>query len=64
MNIINAVDQAHTMGGEVIGLSGFRADNTLKSKCDISLYVDVENYGVVECLHHTLLHIILDEYAN
>lgn len=64
MNIINAVDYAKSKSGKVIACSGFKPDNKLRSKGDVSFYVPAESYGIVECLHHTLLHIVLDEYVK
>jgi D-sedoheptulose 7-phosphate isomerase len=61
MNIINAVDQAKSLGGKVISLSGFKPDNKLKQKGDINFYLPVENYGIAECFHQIILHSVLDE---
>lgn len=59
-NILNAVNQAKSSGGHIITLSGFAADNTLSKKGDINFLTPVRNYGIVECFHQTILHIILD----
>lgn len=64
MNIINATEFAKEVGAKVIGLSGFKPDNKLRSLGDVSFYIGAESYGVVECLHHTILHIILDQYVD
>jgi D-sedoheptulose 7-phosphate isomerase len=60
-NIINASRWATDNGGTVITLSGFKSDNTLSGLGTVNFKVPVESYGIVECFHHTLLHIILDE---
>jgi D-sedoheptulose 7-phosphate isomerase len=46
--------------GKVITLSGFKQGNTLSQKGQINFYVSISNYGVVECFHQVILHIILD----
>jgi len=64
MNIVNAVDYATEQNGKVITLSGFKSDNKINGVGDVSFHVASESYGIVECLHHTILHIILDAYAG
>jgi D-sedoheptulose 7-phosphate isomerase len=60
-NILNAVDAHKTLGGGVITLSGFAADNTLSRKGNINFITPVKNYGIVETFHQVILHAILDE---
>ncbi|MGD1847271.1 MAG: SIS domain-containing protein [Salibacteraceae bacterium] len=60
-NILNGAAVAKERGGKLITLSGFKPDNQLRSKGDLNIYTAIESYGIVECLHQTLLHIILDE---
>jgi D-sedoheptulose 7-phosphate isomerase len=59
-NIINAVDYVKSINGHVITLSGFKKENQLRKKGDINFHVDISNYGVVECFHQVIIHIILD----
>ncbi|MCA6362431.1 MAG: SIS domain-containing protein [Bacteroidetes bacterium] len=59
-NILNAVAQARELGGRVLTLSGFEPHNTLSRSGDINFVTPVRNYGIVECFHQTILHIILD----
>ena len=59
-NILNTVDYVRSKKNAVITLSGFKVDNPLKNKGDINFYIPVENYGIVECYHQVILHIILD----
>jgi|ERR1019366_3101889 D-sedoheptulose 7-phosphate isomerase len=59
-NILNAVEVAKNLQGNIITLSGFKADNPLSSKGDINFHVAVENFGIVECYHQIILHVILD----
>lgn len=63
-NILNAVDKAIEKGGEVISLSGFKPDNKLRKKGKVNYFLEIENYGVVECFHQVILHAMLDEYAQ
>ena len=60
MNIVNAVDEAKGKGGEVITLSGFKNTNKLIAKGKVNFHIPIENFGVVECYHQVILHIILD----
>ncbi len=43
---------------KTIGFSGFNG-GYLKKNCDISVHVDVNNYGISEDSHHILMHVIL-----
>jgi len=63
-NILNAVDKAYEKGGDVLTLSGFKPYNKLRQKGDVNYFLEIENYGVVECFHQVILHSMLDEYAN
>ena len=60
MNIINACDHVASVNGNIISLSGFRPGNKLSSKGKINFHIPVENFGIVECYHQVILHIILD----
>ena len=60
-NILNAVDLFKSRQGKVISLSGFKNDNPLKSKGDLNFHIEVENYGIAECFHQVILHVMLDE---
>ena len=56
-NILRAVDAAKRKGMATVGLSGFTGGK-LKDRADVSLYVDAQNYGVVEDAHQALMHVI------
>ncbi|MES2762457.1 MAG: SIS domain-containing protein [Bacteroidota bacterium] len=62
-NIINAVAEAKSKGCDVISLSGFKPDNELRKTGNVNFYLPVENYGIVECYHQIILHVVLDELA-
>lgn len=59
-SILRAVEAARGRGARVITLSGFAADNPLRTLGDINLYVASDQYGFVEVGHLSLLHGILD----
>ncbi len=61
MNIVNAIAEARNKGMKVVTLSGFRADNRIKSMGDINVHVELEHYGIVESVHVTILQQIVDE---
>lgn len=60
-NINNAVDYVKNKKAKVITLSGFEKNNKLSNKGDINFWLDSKSYGIVECYHQTILHIILDQ---
>jgi len=60
-NITNCCSYAKRFGATVIGLTGFDG-GCLKEKCDISLHVPVDNYGVVEDCHQALMHVFAQYY--
>jgi len=59
-NITNAVEVAKAQGGKVITLSGFSPDNRLRGMGDLNFYLESNSYGIVECYHQVILHIVLD----
>ena len=59
-NILNAVDYANSSGGKVITLSAFEKNNSLSGKGRINFHVPEKNFGIAECFHQVILHIILD----
>lgn len=56
-NIIRALDWAGENGMTTIALSGFSGGRSAQM-ADISLHVAAENYGVVEDVHQSLMHIL------
>ena len=63
-NIINACNTAKRKKMEVITLSGFNNENTLRSLGDLNYYVNSKEYGFVEILHLTIIHTALDLYIE
>lgn len=62
-NILNAVSKHQNLGGQVVTLSGFNENNSLSKSGNINFIVPEKNYGIVECFHQVILHVILDELA-
>ena len=63
-NIVRGVNAARLNGCSVITLSGFKEDNRLCTMGDINFYVPSEKYGLVEVIHHSICHCILDTIVN
>lgn len=62
-NIRNAATQMTDSGGTVITLSGFAADNPLRSLGDINIWLDSRDYGLVEIGHQFILHNMSDRFS-
>lgn len=63
VNILKAVEIAHTKGMKIATLSGFQPDNLLRARGDVNFYVNSNQYGFVEVAHHALIQAILDLYV-
>jgi D-sedoheptulose 7-phosphate isomerase len=61
-NIVNAVKEVRDKG-TVITLSGFKPDNKIRQLGHVNFHINVSDYGIVECFHQVILHVILDEIA-
>ena len=57
-NIKEVLKYAKKIKVKTIGFSGFDG-GFLKKNCDISIHMNVKNYGITEDAHHILMHIIL-----
>lgn len=60
LNILKAVAVARRKGTGVITLSGFKANNKLRSGGLLNFYVPSEEYGYVEVIHQYICHFVLD----
>jgi D-sedoheptulose 7-phosphate isomerase len=60
-NILNAAKKAKEMGGKVITFSVFNKDNSLGKLGDANIIIPTRSYGIVENLHSSILHLILDQ---
>jgi D-sedoheptulose 7-phosphate isomerase len=63
-NIVMGVNAARLKECSVVTLSGFKDDNRLCTMGDINFYVPSEIYGLVEVIHHSICHCILDTIVN
>lgn len=56
-NIIKALMRAKEIGMATIAMTGFGGGDAAKI-ADVSLHVSIDNYGVVEDIHQSLMHIL------
>ena len=56
-NIVRAVHAAKTAGIPTIAMTGFDGGRSAKL-ADINLHVDCDNYGIVEDIHQSLMHVL------
>lgn len=63
MNIRNAATQVTANGGTVISLSGFARDNPLRLLGDVNIWLDSNDYGMVEVGHQFVLHNLADRFG-
>ncbi len=59
-NILRAARAAREAGCGVITLSGFGADNPLRTLGDVNFYVPSPSYGHVEAVHGTITQYLTD----
>jgi D-sedoheptulose 7-phosphate isomerase len=59
-NMLNGAKQAKEMQLPLVTLSGFRADNPLRTMGDVNLWIDSTAYNIVEMTHHVWLLAIID----
>jgi D-sedoheptulose 7-phosphate isomerase len=59
-NILRAAAAARNAGGRVITMSGFAADNPLRSLGDVNFYIPSDSYGHVELAHAALSQFLTD----
>lgn len=59
-NILNGVAAARRKKAKVVTFSGFKPANSLRDMGDLNFYVPSGEYGVVELLHCSLIHCVLD----
>ena len=59
-SILNAVKAARAQRCRVVTLSGFAADNPLRTLGDLNAYAPAADYGFVEIAHLSLIHAMVD----
>ncbi len=63
-NILKAAETALKKGCVLVTLSGFGADNPLRSMGAINFYVPSSVYGVVETAHAAICHAVVDHVIS
>ena len=56
-NVVKVADWARENGLYVIALTGFLGGRTAKL-AHVNLHVDGDNYGIIEDVHQSLMHIL------
>ena len=63
-NMVNAALKAKALGLQVVTLTGFREDNSLKKLGHINFWVNNSQYNTVETVHQAWLLAIIDQIAE
>lgn len=63
-NIISILEHCKSEKIKTLSLSGLKDDNKSFNLSEFSIYVPAYTYGIVECCHQILLHLILDQFMN
>lgn len=63
-SILSAVELAKRTNLNIVTLSGFGKDNSLRKMGGVNFYVPSRSYGAVEITHLAILHSMLDEITN
>jgi phosphoheptose isomerase len=56
-NIVRAVDWARAHSMRTIALTGFEGGDA-RARADVAIHVDAANYGIVEDMHQTIMHVL------
>jgi D-sedoheptulose 7-phosphate isomerase len=59
-NIIRAAQYAKEQNATIVGFSGMKSNNRLRSLCDFDFWVDNMSYNIIENIHSIWLTIICD----
>ncbi len=63
-NIVNVLDFCSDNKIKTLAFSGLKVDNLSLKKSLFSIYVPAYTYGIVECCHQVIIHLILDKFMN
>lgn len=63
-NIIAACETMKEKQGQIITLSGFKANNPLRKLGNLNIWTEQQDYGLVETAHFFILHSIVDSWAH
>lgn len=65
MNILNAAEYVMSRkNNPVITFSGFTRGNPLMKSGNYNLYIDAEDYGLVESAHAYFIHMLIDFFIQ
>lgn len=59
-NLLNGIDMANLMHLKTATLTGSKKNNTLRTKSNLSLWVDSKAYNIVESIHTIWITLIID----
>jgi D-sedoheptulose 7-phosphate isomerase len=60
INLLNGIDLANLRNQKTVSLTGSKKNNTLRSKSNLSLWVDSKAYNIVESIHTIWITLIID----
>jgi len=63
-NIVNVLKYCKRKKIRSLALTGLNINNKSKDFSDYSLFVPLYTYGMVECIHQIILHLILDKFIG
>jgi D-sedoheptulose 7-phosphate isomerase len=56
-NIVRAIEAAKAQGMRTVALTGFAGGRSRRA-ADVSIHVPAQNYGIVEDLHQSVMHVL------
>ena len=63
-NVLRALETAREMSLSIVTFSGLSPGNSSRKLGDLNFYVPAKTYGIVESIHHVLLHLCLDRFMG
>lgn len=63
-NIVNVLNFCNDNSVNTLAFSGLKNDNISIKKAKYSVYIPAFTYGIVECCHQIIIHLILDKFMN
>ena len=63
-NLINGIDFANRKKIKTASLTGAKENNTLRTKSNISLWVNSKAYNIVESIHTIWITLIIDMFVG
>ena len=59
-NLLKGIDFANLKNHKTVSLTGSNSNNSLRSKSNLSLWVDSKSYNIVESIHTIWITLIID----